>query len=138
MLFILITVDRIRSDIGKLAVLVRFLMTGGCRSGNPGHDITDNLYLSLAVGCIPDAIAQAVEVVDNCRQIILGRLSGCIGDCQIAFSFGFRLIGYLDGVIDSLQVLYGKRCLTVFFLNAFTVEDLINESKFFTHGNNCI
>lgn len=114
MLFILITVDRIRSDIGKLAVLVRFLMTGGCRSGNLGHDIADNLYLSLVVGRILDAIAQAIEVVDNCRQIVFSRLSGCIGGCQIAFSFGFRFIGYLDGVIDGLQVLYGKRYLTVF------------------------
>lgn len=70
MLFILITVDRIRGDIGKLAVFIRFLMTGGCRTGYLSHNITDNLYLSLAVGCIPDAIAQAVEIVDNCRQIV--------------------------------------------------------------------
>ena len=108
MLFILITVDRIRGDIGKLAVFIRFLMTGGCRTGYLSHNITDNLYLSLAVGCIPDAIAQAVKIVDNCRQIVFSCLSGCIGGCQITFSFGFRLIGYFDGIIDSLQVLYGK------------------------------
>ena len=136
MLFILITVDRIRSDIGKLAVFVRFLMTGGCRSGNLGHDITDNLYLGLVVGGIPDAVTQAVKVIHDCRQTVFGSLLGGVGDSQVILRFGLRFVGGLGGVVDGLQILYGKQHLAVFFLNAFAVEDLVDESKFFTH--NCI
>lgn len=136
MLLILKTVDRVCGDVRKLVVFVRFPVAVGTRSGYFGDNVTDNLYLGLVVGDIPDAVTQAVKVIHDCRQTVFGSLLGSVGDSQVILRFGFRFVGGLDGVIDGLQILYGKQHLAVFFLNAFAVEDLVDESKFFTH--NCI
>ena len=61
MLLILITVDRVRGDVGKLVVFVRFPVAVGTRSGYLGDNVTDNLYLGLVVGGILDAVTSGCQ-----------------------------------------------------------------------------